>query len=101
MPFVEMPHGPVNEVSGLVDVWFAPRLNSNVRSAATGSDERSGFGMSCAGTTLVSGYAHTVPTRNSRNRPTHGSGDAPEIACDTVRSFAGSLPSWCSQQFTR
>src|SRR3954467_5866949 len=111
-----MPHGPVNDVSLFSDVWFAPRLNSNVRSFTTGSCERSGLGIIIGdvggvtpvgyvslkpGTTLLSGYAGFAPVRNSIILPTRGPADAPENACATERSFAGSLPSWCSQQFTK
>src|SRR5690349_11708606 len=117
MLLVEMPHGPLNAISsGSSDVWLAPRLNSNVRSFDTGSCDRSGFGIIIGeaggwtpygyvslkpGTTLLSGYAGLATMRNSMNLPTHGSNDPPENACATDRSFAGSLPSWCSQQFTR
>src|SRR3954467_3563228 len=116
MPLVEIPHGPWNAMSGLkVDVWFAPRLNSNVRSFAIGSVDRSGFGIIIGdaggvtpvgyvsvkpGTTLLSGYAGLHTMRNSMNLPMHGSTDAPEKACASVRSLAGSLPSWCSHRFT-
>src|SRR3954465_8235993 len=111
-----MPHGPVNDVSLFSDDWFAPRLNSNVRSFTTGSCERSGFGISIGedggvtpvgyvslkpGTTLLSGYAGFATMRNSMNLPTQGSTEAPDSDCATDRSFAGSLPSWCSQQFTK
>src|SRR3954462_2936011 len=111
-----MPHGPVNDVSLFSDVWFAPRLKSNVRSLETGSCKRSGFGIIIgeAGgvtpvgyvslkpcTTLLSGYTGLATMRNSMNLPTHGSGDVPDSDCATDGSFAGSLPSWCSQQFTK
>ena len=111
-----MPHGPVNDVSAFNDVWLAPRLNSKVRSLLTGSCDRSGFGMSSGdaggvtpigyvslkpGTTLLSGYAGLAQIRNSMNLPTHGSCDVPDSASATDKSFAGILPSWCSQQFTK
>ena len=50
-----MPHGPLNDVSGSNVVFLPPRPNSNTRSRATGMFDRSGFGMSTAGTRLRSG----------------------------------------------
>src|SRR3954465_4962467 len=74
---VWMPQGPKNVETGSLVVWAAPRLNSNTRVRASGIADRSGFGISVAGTWLTSGFAGLRTTRNSRNLPTQGSVDAP------------------------
>src|SRR3954469_10914729 len=77
---VSMPQGPKNGETGALGVWAAARLNSNTRVRASGIADRSGFGISVAGTWLTSGLAGLRTTRNSRNLPTQGSGEVPRGA---------------------
>src|SRR5689334_15039725 len=88
-PFVPMPHGPRNEVTGSLVVWSALSPKTNVRVLATGMADRSGFGTSTAGTWLMSGWAGSRTMRNSRNFPTHGSLELPESAWDSDRVDEG------------
>src|ERR671929_170607 len=99
-PSVLMPHGPMKLVTGSLVVCLPPSPNSNVRSRATGRLDRSGLGIRTGGTWLRSGVAGSRTMRNSRKRPTHGSGDWPLSAWLSVRSAATFLPSWCSARFT-
>src|SRR3954465_10119145 len=94
------PHGPKKALTGPLVFWLPPAPNSNTRSRTTGIFERSGFGIIVLGTLLRSGVAGLRTTRNSRNRPTHGSSDVPESASARDRSFAGFFPSECSHRLT-
>src|SRR5471030_497321 len=69
-----------------------PSLNAKVRCRATGIFDRSGFGISVAGTLLGSLPAFIGITRNSRNSPTQGSLDLPAMAWATERSRLGPAP---------
>src|SRR5215471_5872968 len=95
-PSVLTPHGSLSVGSVRL---FAPLPNSNVRSLTTGMLERSGLGISVAGTWLRSGLAGFEVMRNSRIFPMQGSEDLPARASDKERSLEGFLPSWCSQRF--
>src|SRR5690349_10677454 len=85
--FVSTPQGPgwlpapsVYELIGSLVSCDAPLPNRNVRWRAIGIFDRSGFGIIVAGTWLWSGCAGSRTMRNSRNLPTHGSGELPESA---------------------
>ena len=100
-PSVLMPHGPTNAVIGSLLVCLAPSPElEDPRRAPPGSstDPGSGSGRRAPGSRRAAAGLRTM--RNSRNRPTQGSGDLPDSASASVRSFAGLLPSWCSARFT-